>query len=71
MTMKDEHPEASHFLEAGGFSVQIGPLNPFGRIPVDQMYPRHVCPKMMHQFRQYVIFVRTVGRIHSVMMLWN
>lgn len=31
-----EHPEVhGHFMQ-GGFSVQIGPKNPFGRIPVDQ-----------------------------------
>jgi len=31
-----DHPEVhAHFME-GGFSVQIGTTNPFGRIPVDQ-----------------------------------
>ena len=31
-----EHPEVyNHFIQ-GGFSVQIGSQNPFGRIPVDQ-----------------------------------
>ena len=36
MTIKEVHPDASKFLEAGGFSVQMGSSNPFGRIPVDQ-----------------------------------
>ena len=36
MTLKDEHPEAYHFVECGGFSVQMIAVNPFGRIPVDQ-----------------------------------
>ncbi|KAG1659185.1 hypothetical protein GQR58_022660 [Nymphon striatum] len=30
------HPEIHHFLESGGFAVQLGSQNPFGRIPVDQ-----------------------------------
>ena len=34
--LKTEHPEAHGFLQHGGFSVQLGPRNPFGRIPVDQ-----------------------------------
>lgn len=31
-----EHPEVYLYFMAGGFSVQLGPFNPFGRIPVDQ-----------------------------------
>ena len=30
------HPEVYVQLESGGFSVQLGRQNPFGRIPVDQ-----------------------------------
>ena len=30
------HPEAHEFLTSGGFSVEIGDQNPFGRVPVDQ-----------------------------------
>ena len=30
------HPDALEHLRNGGFSIQIGPDNPFGRIPVDQ-----------------------------------
>ena len=31
-----DHPETYDHLKNGGFSVQIGSSNPFGRIPVDQ-----------------------------------
>ena len=31
-----DHPEVYVQLESGGFSVQLGRQNPFGRIPVDQ-----------------------------------
>ena len=31
-----EHPDVLAYLRSGGFSVQIGPMSPFGRIPVDQ-----------------------------------
>jgi len=31
-----EHPDTLEYLRSGGFSVQIGEDNPFGRIPVDQ-----------------------------------
>ena len=34
--LSQEHPDALEHLKNGGFSVQIGPDNPFGRIPVDQ-----------------------------------
>ena len=34
--LSQEHPDALKHLRNGGFSVQIGPDNPFGRIPVDQ-----------------------------------
>jgi hypothetical protein len=34
--LRDEHPSVLAFLESGGFSVQLGSQNPFGRIPVDQ-----------------------------------
>ena len=34
--LKTDHPEAHEFLQNGGFSVQLGSRNPFGRIPVDQ-----------------------------------
>ena len=36
MTLKDEHPEAYHFVESGGFSVQMSAVNTFGRIQVNQ-----------------------------------
>lgn len=32
-----EHPDVHEFLKNGGFSVQLGKQNPFGRIPVDQV----------------------------------
>ncbi|KAG1686575.1 putative RNA-directed DNA polymerase from transposon BS [Nymphon striatum] len=32
----EEHPEIQDYLEAGGFSVQIGSKNTFRKIPVDQ-----------------------------------
>ena len=32
-----EHPEVYEYMEQGGFSVQVGSSNSFGRIPVDQM----------------------------------
>ena len=35
-SLAQTHPEAYEFLINGGFSVQIGAENPFGRIPVDQ-----------------------------------
>ena len=31
-----EHPDVHDHFMHGGFSVQIGEKNPFGRIPVDQ-----------------------------------
>ena len=31
-----EHPQVYEYMEQGGFSVQIGSSNSFGRIPVDQ-----------------------------------
>jgi len=34
--LEEEHPEASEYLCSGGFSVQIGNRNPFGRIAIDQ-----------------------------------
>ena len=37
-----EHPEVhAHFMN-GGFAVQIGEQNPFGRIPVDQTIKKTV-----------------------------
>ncbi|KAK3751112.1 hypothetical protein QZH41_016239, partial [Actinostola sp. cb2023] len=32
----DEHPDVLDYMESGGFAVQIGTDNPFGKIPVDQ-----------------------------------
>ena len=34
--LEKKHPDVLACLRSGGFSVQIGPMNPFGRIPVDQ-----------------------------------
>jgi len=34
--LQEEHPEIYAYLSDGGFSVQLGSRNPFGRIPVDQ-----------------------------------
>ena len=34
--LEKEHPEIHNYLKDGGFSVQIGSNNPFGKIPVDQ-----------------------------------
>ena len=34
--LEKEHPDVLAYWRSGGFSVQIGPMNPFGRIPVDQ-----------------------------------
>lgn len=34
--LSEEHPDVLQYLRSGGFSVQIGEDNPFGRIPVDQ-----------------------------------
>ena len=34
--LAEDHPEINAHLESGGFSVQIGKQNTFGRIPVDQ-----------------------------------
>ena len=34
--LPEEHPDTLEYLRSGGFSVQIGEDNPFGRIPVDQ-----------------------------------
>ena len=35
--LEETHPEAHEFLKSGGFSVQFGDQNPFGRVPVDQI----------------------------------
>ena len=34
--LEEDHPDVASYFRAGGFSVQIGDDNPFGRIPVDQ-----------------------------------
>ena len=34
--MQSDHPTVHEYLKEGGFSVQLGSKNPFGRIPVDQ-----------------------------------
>ena len=34
--LEEEHPEVHNHLMSGGFSVQVGEDNPFGRIPIDQ-----------------------------------
>ena len=34
--LEEEHPEAFKHLQSGGFSVQIGESNPFGKVPVHQ-----------------------------------
>lgn len=34
--LKEEHPDVYNYLKNGGFAVQIGENNPFGKIPVDQ-----------------------------------
>ena len=34
--LDEDHPDVIGYFRAGGFSVQIGYDNPFGRIPVDQ-----------------------------------
>ena len=31
-----EHPDVYNYLMSGGFSVQVGADNPFGKVPVDQ-----------------------------------
>ena len=37
--VEEEHPEAFKYLKSGGFSVQIGVGNTFGKVPVD--HARH------------------------------
>ena len=32
----EDHPEVFEYMQSGGFGVQIGEHNPFGKIPVDQ-----------------------------------
>ena len=32
----EDHPEVSEYMQSGGFAVQIGKHNPFGKIPIDQ-----------------------------------
>ena len=34
--LENDHPSVLEYLESGGFAVQIGESNPFGKIPVDQ-----------------------------------
>ena len=34
--LEETNPEAHEFLKSGGFLVQIGDQDPFGRVPVDQ-----------------------------------
>ena len=34
--LENDHPNVLEHLESGGFAVQIGESNPFGKIPVDQ-----------------------------------
>ena len=33
--LSENHPDVHEQLCNGGFSVEVGKLNPFGRIPVD------------------------------------
>ena len=35
--LEEENPEVLTYLKSGGFAVQIGKDNPFGKIPVDQV----------------------------------
>ena len=34
--LEDEHPGVFTYTKSGGFVVQLGEDNPFGKIPVDQ-----------------------------------
>lgn len=34
--LEEEHPDVLAYFRSGGFSVQLGDKNPFGRVPVDQ-----------------------------------
>ena len=34
--LENDHPSVLEYLESGGFAVQIGESNPFGKIRVDQ-----------------------------------
>ena len=34
--LENDYPSVLEYLESGGFAVQIGESNPFGKIPVDQ-----------------------------------
>lgn len=34
--LEEDHPNILEYFRSGGFAVQIGECNPFGRIPVDQ-----------------------------------
>ena len=34
--LEDEHPDVFTYMKSGGFAVQLGDGNPFGKIPVDQ-----------------------------------
>ncbi|KAG1701312.1 Threonine aspartase 1 [Nymphon striatum] len=47
--LPEEHPEIHDYLEAGGFSVQIGSKNTFGKIPVDQTVEETVNRDMQTQ----------------------
>ena len=33
--LEEEHPDVLAYLKSGGFSVQVGAMITFGRIPVD------------------------------------
>lgn len=35
-SLEQQNPDIHSYLSNGGFSVQLGPQNPFGKIPVDQ-----------------------------------
>ena len=45
--LKNDNPEAHVYLLSGGFSVQIGAQNPFGKVPVDQ-----TCEKIINKDTQ-------------------
>ena len=36
VNLPTDHPEVHQYMQTGGFSVQLGQKNPFGKIPVDQ-----------------------------------
>ena len=59
--LEEEHPDVLMYLQSGGFSVQIGEDNPFGKIPVDQ-----ACEKTVNKDTQAPGGTKAVNKYYLI-----